>query len=268
MAWALASSTHSMATTVTSSKPPRKKYRPSRALHRLAHVFSERKIAPAHSKLAKNRTFAHAGAKNISRHPTAPHAGAVFLSLLPLPNPTCGTRLALLASISVHTRKSSPSTAKTAQNQRFFACWTNYFAVRTRIHSCWANFFAPMRPQLPHNTCRPPCLKPMTPMRVGHCLEMKPMTPLRAPSRTRLKPLTPLLAQNSQIQAVFRPQRCHGFHAPLAEHPQRHRRFHEPLPNRPQRCPRFHPRRTLRPQPKPCVACTHATTPVAHWPHD
>lgn len=32
--------------------------------------------------------------------------------------------------------------------------------------------------------------------------------------------------------------------------------------------PRFHPRRTLRPQPKPCVACAHATTPVAHWPHD
>ena len=32
--------------------------------------------------------------------------------------------------------------------------------------------------------------------------------------------------------------------------------------------PRFHPRRTLRPQPKPCAACAHATTPVAHWPHD
>ena len=27
------------------------------------------------------------------------------------------------------------------------------------------------------------------------------------------------------------------------------------------------PRRTLRPQPKPRVACAHATTPVAHWPH-
>ena len=91
-AWhgALASSTHSTATTVTSSKPPRKKYRPSRALHRLAHVFSERKIAPAHSKLAKNGTFTHAGAKNISQNPTAPHAGAVFLSLLPLPTPHAG----------------------------------------------------------------------------------------------------------------------------------------------------------------------------------
>lgn len=241
-AWhgALASSTHSTATTVTSSKPPRKKYRPSRALHRLAHVFSERKIAPAHSKLAKISAFEHARAKNISQNPTAPHAGAVFLSLLPLPNPTCGIRLALLGSTSAQAGQNSPSTHKTPQNRPFFACWANYFAVRTRIHSCWANFFAPMGQQPPHDTCRPPCLKPMT--------------PLRAPSRTRLKPLTPLLAQKSQLQATFRPQRCHGFHAPLAEHPQR-------------RC-RFHPRRTLRPQPKPCVARTHTTTPVAHWPHD
>ena len=255
-AWhgALASSTHSTATTVTSSKPPRKKYRPSRALHRLAHVFSERKIAPAHSKLAKNGTFTHAGAKNISQNPTAPHAGAVFLSLLPLPNPTSATKFALLASISAHARKSSPSTHKTPQNRPFFACW--------------ANFFAPMGQQPPHDTCRPPCLKLMTPMLVDYCHEMKPPAPLRAPSRTRLKPLTPLLAQNSQIQAVFRPQRCHGFHAPLAEHPQRHRRFHGPLAEHPQRRPRFHPRRTLRPQPKPCAACAHAITPVAHWPHD
>ena len=104
------------------------------------------------------------------------------------------------------------------------------------------------------NTRQPPRLKPMTPMRVDHCHEMKPPAPLRAPRRTRLKPLTPLLAQKSQFQAIFRPQRCHGFHAPLAKHPQR-------------RC-RFHPRRTLRPQPKPRVACAHATTPVAHWPHD
>ena len=161
-AWhgALASSTHSTATTVTSSKPPRKKYRPSRALHRLAHVFSERKIAPAHSKLAKNGTFTHAGAKNISQNPTAPHAGAVFLSLLPLPNPTSATKFALLASISAHARKSSPSTAKTAQNQRFFACWANFFAVWPRIHSCWASFFAPMR--APAASQHPPTTSPET----------------------------------------------------------------------------------------------------------
>lgn len=67
-----------------------KEISPSRALHRLAHVFSERKIAPAHSKLEKIGTFTHAGAKNISQNPTAPHAGAVFLSLLPLPTPHAG----------------------------------------------------------------------------------------------------------------------------------------------------------------------------------
>ena len=145
-AWhgASASSTHSTATTVTSSKPPRKKYRPSRALHRLAHVFSERKIAPAHSKLAKNGTFTHAGAKNISQNPTAPPTGAVFLSSQSDPYPTSATKFALLASISAHARKSSPSARKTPQNRPFFACWANFFAVWPRIHSCWANFFALM----------------------------------------------------------------------------------------------------------------------------
>ena len=84
---ASASSTHSTATTITSNEPPRKKYRPSRAPHRLAHVLSERNIAPARQKLAKIATFEHAGAKNISRHPTTPHTGAVFLSPQPHPNP-------------------------------------------------------------------------------------------------------------------------------------------------------------------------------------
>ena len=50
----------------------------------------------------------------------APHPGL---------GPTSAKRFALLASISVHTRKSSPSTAKTAQNQRFFACRANFFAL-------------------------------------------------------------------------------------------------------------------------------------------
>ena len=155
----------------------------------------------------------HHGHRSQAPHPRLGHASA--------------KKFALLASISVHARKSSPSARKTPQNRPFFACWANFFAVWTRIHSCWANFFAPMGPQPPHNTCRPPHLKPMTPMRVDHCQEMKPPTPLRSPCRTRLKPLTPLLAQKSQFQAVFRPQRCHGFHAPLAKHPQRRRRFHQ-----------------------------------------
>ena len=103
------SSRHSTATTATSSEPPWKKYRPSRAPQRLAHVFSERNIAPARSKWAKYSTFQRAGAKNISRHPTAPHAGAVFLSPQSHPYPTGGTQLTLLGSISAHARNSSPS---------------------------------------------------------------------------------------------------------------------------------------------------------------
>ena len=69
-------------------------------------------------------------------HSQAPH---------PRLGPTSAKKFALLASISVHTRNSSPSTAKTAQNQRFFACRANFFAVWPRIRSCWASFFAPMR---------------------------------------------------------------------------------------------------------------------------
>ena len=84
---ASASATHSTAATATSSEPPCKKYRPSRAPHRLTHVLSERNIAPARSKWAKYCAFRRAGAKNVSRHPTTPHAGAVFLSSQPHPDP-------------------------------------------------------------------------------------------------------------------------------------------------------------------------------------
>lgn len=58
--------------------------------------------------------------------------------------PTSAKKFALLASISVHARKSSPSTAQTAQNQPIFASRANFFAVRSRIHSCRASFFALM----------------------------------------------------------------------------------------------------------------------------
>ena len=68
--------------------------------------------------------------RSLAPHPRLGHASAKKLALLP--------------SISVHRRKSSPSTAKTAQNQRFFACRANFFAVCSRIHSCWASFFALM----------------------------------------------------------------------------------------------------------------------------
>ena len=88
------SSRHSTAASATSSEPPWKKYRPSRAPHRLTHVLSERNIAPARSKWAKYCAFRRAGAKNVSRHPTTPHAGAVFLSPQPHPCTTGATQLA------------------------------------------------------------------------------------------------------------------------------------------------------------------------------
>ena len=179
----------------------------------MAHVFSERKIAPARSKLAKNATFAHAGAKNISRHPTTPHAGAVFLSSQSDPYPTGETKLALLASISAQAVQNSPSTRKTPQNQRFFASRANFFAVWPRSTPAGRVFSRRWVPQPPQHARRLPRLKPMTPMRVDHCHEMKP--------------LTPVLPQNSQFQAIFRPRRRRRFHPPLTEHPHRRRWFHQ-----------------------------------------
>ena len=62
----------------------------------------------------------------------------------PATRPHKREKLALLASISVHTRKSSPSTATTAQNQPIFTRRANFFAVWPEIDSCWASFFALM----------------------------------------------------------------------------------------------------------------------------
>ena len=72
------------------------------------------------------------------------------------------------------------------------------FRGSAREVGCWANFFAPMGPQLPHNTCRPPYLKPTTSMLADHYREMKP--------------LTPLLAEKERFQAIFHPQRRRRFH--------------------------------------------------------
>ena len=88
----------------------------------------ERNIAPARSKWSKYCTFRRAGAKNISRHPTTPHAGAVFLSPQLLPCPTGGTKLTLLGSISAHARNSSPSTAKTSQELAILARRASFVA--------------------------------------------------------------------------------------------------------------------------------------------
>ena len=78
---------------------------------------------------------------------TAPHntSRRGGFSFTPVPSrPPGGTKLALLGPISTHAGKNSPSTDKTAQNQRFFACRANFFAVCSRIHSSWASFFTPM----------------------------------------------------------------------------------------------------------------------------
>ena len=78
-------------------------------------------------------------------HGTPQHLtqGRFFFHPSPIPPPG-GTKLALLDPISAQAGKNSPSTAKTAQNQRFFACRANFFSVSPRIHSCWASFFTPM----------------------------------------------------------------------------------------------------------------------------
>lgn len=78
---------------------------------------------------------------------TAPHntSRRGGFSFIPVPSrPPGGTKLALLGPISTHAGKNSPSTHKTPQNQRFFACRANFFSVSPRIHACWASFFTPM----------------------------------------------------------------------------------------------------------------------------
>ena len=179
-------------------RPQRKKYRPrslkmGKILHFSACRGEEYFTAP---------------------HNTSRRGGLSFTPAPPLPHrqdKTHPTRL--------HQRpraKSSPSTAKTAQNQCIFA--------RRAIYSrfgpdppCWASIFAPMGATAASQHLSMPRLKPMTPMRVDHCHEMKP--------------LTPLLPRSGQFQAIFQPQRRHRLHAPLTEHPQRRRRFHQ-TPNR------------------------------------
>lgn len=162
------SSRHSTATTATSSEPPWKKYRPSRAPHRLTHVLSERNIAPARSKWAKYCTFRRAGAKNISRHPTTPHAGAVFLSPQLHPDPQAGHN-SPCSALSAHTRETvrpaSSISAAVCEKVRpaspngrkrcFQACWASFFAEMSLEGPCRASFFAPWDWQLGPSTGTP-----------------------------------------------------------------------------------------------------------------
>ena len=78
---------------------------------------------------------------------TAPHntSRRGGFSFIPVPSrPPGEAKLALLGPISAQTGQNSPSTAKTAQNQRFFASRANSLSVSPRIHACWASFFTPM----------------------------------------------------------------------------------------------------------------------------
>ena len=131
-------------------------------------VLSERNTAPARPQWAKYSVFRRAGAKNISRHPTTPHAGAVFLSPQLHPCPTGGTKIALLGSISVQAGQNSPSTHKTLQKGLFRASRASFVPEVAPRSSSRANFVpaaalrGPWRRVLPHldtarvSSCRPP----------------------------------------------------------------------------------------------------------------
>ena len=103
-------------------------------------VLSERNTAPARPQWAKYSVFRRAGAKNISRHPTTPHAGAVFLSPQLHPCPTGGTKIALLGSISVQAGQNSPSTHKTRQKGLFRASRASFVPEVAPRSSSRANF--------------------------------------------------------------------------------------------------------------------------------
>lgn len=78
---------------------------------------------------------------------TAPHntSRRGGFSFIPVPSrPPGETKLALLGPISTQTGQNSPSTAKTAQNQRFFASRANFFSVSPRIQTCSASFLSPI----------------------------------------------------------------------------------------------------------------------------
>ena len=91
-----------------------KEISPRRAPHRLTRVLSERNIAPARSKWAKYCTFQRAGAKNVSRHPATPHAGAVFLSSQPHPDPQARQNSPCLAPSAPTREKVRPASSISA----------------------------------------------------------------------------------------------------------------------------------------------------------
>ena len=202
---------------------------------------SVKEISPLLAQNGQNTAlFAVQGRRIFHGTPQHLTQGRFFFHPSPSPTPQAGQNSPCSAPSAPTREKIRPAPPKLPKISAFSLAGRIFSRSHPESTPVGRVFSRRWVPQPPHNTRRPPHLKPMTPMRVDHCHEMKP--------------LTPLLAQKSQFQAIFRPQRCHGFHAPLAEHQQRRRRFH--------------PRRTLRPQPKSRVACAKTATSVAHWPHD
>ncbi len=103
-----------------------------------------KEIPPLLAQNRQNTAFFGVPGRRIF-HSTPQHVtqGRFFFHPSPIPPPG-GTKLALLDPISAQAGINSPSTLKTPQNQRFFACRANFFSVSPRIHSCWASFFTPM----------------------------------------------------------------------------------------------------------------------------
>ena len=109
----------------------------------MAHVFSERNIAPARSKWAKYCIFRRAGAKNISPHPTAPHAGAVFLS----PQSHSAPRRDKTRPTRPHQRPSGKKFAQHRQNcpkSALFRLQGEFFLGLTQNPLLLGEFFTPM----------------------------------------------------------------------------------------------------------------------------
>ena len=167
--------------------------------------------APISNEPTTTRLHHYAG--HYSRHPATPHAGAVFLSSQPHPDPQAVQNSPCSAPPAPRRYKTRPARAKHPRISAFSPAGRILSRSHPESTPAGRVFSRRWMPQPPQNACRLPRLKPMTPMRVDHCHEMKP--------------LTPVLPQNSQFQAIFRPRRRRRFHPPLTEHPQRRRWFHQ-----------------------------------------
>ena len=64
----------------------------------------------------------------VSCWPASVAAEVSLVSTSPCHSCLCAKKFALLGPVRMRARKSSPSARKTAQNQRFMACWASFFA--------------------------------------------------------------------------------------------------------------------------------------------